>query len=449
MALITQAIKGTQDVLPNDSHKNQFIESTMLEIAGEFGFKEIRTPVFEHTELFTRSVGDTTDVVQKEMYTFNDKGGRSITLRPEGTAGAARAFLEHGLTNEPMPQKVSYVTSCYRYEKPQAGRLREFHQFGVECYGTASPAADAEVIALANEIFGFLGVDKIHLEINSIGCPECRKNYHQALKEYFSARKDELCETCQDRLERNPMRILDCKSPICQEIAEGAPVIIDYLCDDCREHFEKVKAYLDAMGIIYEVNPRIVRGLDYYTRTVFEFVSDSIGAQGTVCGGGRYDGLIEELGGGHVPALGFAMGLERLMLLLDAQGIELPEEKKCELYIGSIGENASFKAAAVALELRQSGVSAQFDVVGRSVKAQMKYADKIGAAFTMIIGDDDLEANMVKVKNMKSGETQELSLDGFADTFMEMSLQTAATELQDIIEYGKTVDVSKFLGGLM
>ena len=449
MALITKAVKGTQDVLPRDSHKNQFIESTVLEIAGEFGFKEIRTPVFEHTELFTRSVGDTTDVVQKEMYTFNDKGGRSVTLRPEGTAGAARAFLEHGLGNEPLPQKVSYVTSCYRYEKPQAGRLREFHQFGVECYGTESPAADAEIISLANEIFGFLGADRIHLEINSIGCPECRKKYHDALRDYFTSVKDELCDDCKGRLDRNPMRILDCKVPHCRELVKDAPVILDYLCGDCRAHFESVQKYLDAMNIMYDINPKIVRGLDYYTRTVFEFVSDAIGAQGTVCGGGRYDGLIEELGGKHTPALGFAMGLERLMLLLDSLGVELPEAKKCDMFIASIGEKASFKAAELALELRQSGLTAEFDVVGRSLKAQMKYADKLGAQFTAVIGDDDLAAGSVKVKNMKTGEVTELPLKDFADLFMEMSLRAGAAGLQDYIEDGKAVDVSKFLGGLI
>lgn len=449
MALITQAIKGTQDVLPKESYKNQFVERTMLEIAEEFGFKEIRTPVFEHTELFTRSVGDTTDVVQKEMYTFDDKGGRSITLRPEGTAGAARAFLEHGLQNEPMPQKVSYVTSCYRYEKPQAGRLREFHQFGVECYGSASPAADAEVISIGNEIFGFLGIDRISLEINSIGCPECRKEYQKALKEYFESKKDQLCPTCLDRLDRNPMRILDCKSPICHEIAEGAPVILDYLCDDCREHFEQVKAYLEAMGISYEINPHIVRGLDYYTRTVFEFVTDALGSQSAVCAGGRYDGLVEEIGGPHVPALGFGLGIERILLLLEAQGIEVPEAKRCEIYIGNIGQKASLKAAQLALELRQSGISAQFDVVGRSVKAQMKYADKIGARYTTIIGDDDLEANVARVKNMDTGETSEISLDDFADSFMDLSLQNAAAELQDIASGETNVDLSKFLGGLI
>ncbi len=449
MALITQAIKGTQDVLPSQSHKNQFVESTLLEIASEFGFKEIRTPVFEHTELFTRSVGDTTDVVQKEMYTFDDKGGRSITLRPEGTAGAARAFLEHGLQNEPLPQKVSYVTSCYRYEKPQAGRLREFHQFGIECYGSASPAADAEVISLGNELFGFLGIDRIRLEINSIGCPECRKEYQKALKAYFESRKDELCPTCIERLDRNPMRILDCKSPVCHEIGEEAPVILDYLCDECKEHFEKVKAYLEAMNITYEVNPHIVRGLDYYTRTVFEFVTDALGAQSAVCAGGRYDGLIEEIGGPHVPALGFAAGIERILLLLEAQGIALPEAKKPDLYIASIGDNASLKAAELALELRQSGMSAQFDIVGRSVKAQMKYADKIGAKFTTVIGDDDIAAGKVKVKNMENGEAQELMLEGFADAFMDVSLQSAASELQDIASGDSNIDLSKFLGGLI
>lgn len=449
MALITKAIKGTQDVLPADSHKNQFIESTVLEIASEFGFKEIRTPVFEHTELFTRSVGDTTDVVQKEMYTFDDKGGRSITLRPEGTAGAARAFLEHGLQNEPMPQKVSYLTSCYRYEKPQAGRLREFHQFGIECYGAASPAADAEVIAVGNEVFGFLGIDRIRLEINSIGCPTCRKEYQKALKEYFESRKDELCPTCIERLDRNPMRILDCKSPVCHEIAAGAPIILDYLCDECREHFEEVKKYLEAMNISYEVNPHIVRGLDYYTRTVFEFVTDSLGAQSAVCAGGRYDGLIEEIGGAHVPALGFGMGLERLLLLLEAQGIELPEAKRCDLYIANIGKEASFKAGALALELRQSGMSSQFDIVGRSLKAQMKYADKIRARFTAVIGDDDLAAGKIKVKNMDSGETTEIEIDGFADAFMDLTLQCAAGDLQNMVSSSQSIDISKFLGGIM
>lgn len=433
MALITKAIKGTQDILPTQVHKNQFIENTMLKIAGKFGFKEIRTPVFEHTELFTRSVGGTTDVVQKEMYTFNDKGGRSITLRPEGTAGAVRAFLEHGLFNEAFPQKVCYLTSCYRYEKPQAGRLREFHQFGAECFGSASPAADGEMIALADEIFTFLGVKNLKLELNSIGCPSCRATYHAALKTHFDAHKTELCGTCLDRLDRNPMRILDCKSPVCAAIAKDAPIMLGYICDDCAEHFKAVKQYLDIMQIPYAINPRIVRGLDYYTRTVFEFISDEIGAQGTVCGGGRYDGLVEEVGGPSVPSLGFALGLERLLLLMTAQGIELPNPAACALYIASVGEKAYLEAAALTHKLRSAGVSAQFDVVGRSVKAQMKYADKIGAVYSMVLGDDDLAKGEVGLKKMDTGETKPLKLGNFVDDFINITVQGAEDDLIESI----------------
>lgn len=445
MALITQAIKGTQDVLPSESYKFRFLEQTMCDIAKTFGFKEIRTPVFEHTELFQRGVGDTTDVVQKEMYTFNDKGDRSITLRPEGTAGAIRAFLEHGLFNEPLPQKLYYLTSCYRYEKPQAGRLREFHQFGVECVGTPAPAADAEVISLAAEIFNFLEVDGLRLEINSIGCPECRKEYHKALKEYFAQYKDELCETCLGRLEKNPMRILDCKSPVCSKIAEGAPKILDYLCDDCKEHFEKVKAYLDAMGIEYFVNPTIVRGLDYYTRTVFEFVSTEIGAQGTVCGGGRYDGLCKELGGNDIPSLGFGLGIERLMLLMKTKNIPFPEEEKCNLYIAPMGDAASVKAAAITKELRSEGLIALFDVFGRSVKAQMKYANKIGAEYTMVLGDTEIENGKAKLKNMSSGEEAEIDLSTFTEDFEQLVINQQLRDLQEAYGMGDEVDLSGLL----
>ena len=430
MALITKAIKGTKDVLPKDVHKNQYIEATALDIASKFGYKEIRTPVFEHTELFQRGVGDTTDVVQKEMYTFDDKGGRSITLRPEGTAGAVRSYLENGLCNEALPQKVCYLISCYRYEKPQAGRLREFHQFGVECFGSASPLADAEIIALAKSLFDTLGVKDLSLEINSIGCPTCRAEYHKALKEYFSSRKDELCNTCKSRLDRNPMRILDCKSPICHEIAEGAPVVIDYLCDECKEHFENVQKYLKAQNIEYTINPQIVRGLDYYTKTVFEFVSNSIGAQGTVCGGGRYDGLVEELGGQHTPSLGFAMGIERLMLLMEAQGCEFPEAEKPDLFIVALGEKATLKAVEIAKDMREEGFSALLDLNQRSVRAQMKYVDKLGAKFNVVIGDNEVEAKTAKLKNMQTGEETEINLDTFVNGFYRISLNEQLADLE-------------------
>lgn len=430
MALITKAIKGTKDVLPNEVHKNQYLEATALDIAEKYGYHEIRTPVFEHTELFQRGVGDTTDVVQKEMYTFDDKGGRSITLRPEGTAGAARAFLENGLCNEALPQKVCYITSCYRYEKPQAGRLREFHQFGVECFGTQSPLADAELIALAKSIFDTLEVKDIHLEINSIGCPECRSKYYDALRAYFAERQYELCDTCKGRLERNPMRILDCKSPICREIAKDAPAVLDYLCDDCKEHFEKVQAYLKAQNIEYTINPRIVRGLDYYTKTVFEFVSDAIGAQGTVCGGGRYDGLIEELGGQKTPSLGFGMGLERLQLVMEAQDCPFPEAEKPDLFIVALGDSATMKAVEISKDMRAEGFSVLYDLNQRSVRAQMKYANKMGAKFNVVIGDDEVLSGKAKLKDMETGEETDIDLTTFVNGFYEISMKSQLADLE-------------------
>lgn len=423
MALITKKIKGTEDVLPKDSYRWQFVEDVMRRESQVYGFKEIRTPVFEHTELFQRGVGQTTDVVQKEMYTFDTKGGESVTLRPEGTAGAARAVLEHSLENEGLPIKASYFVSCYRYEKPQAGRLREFHQFGIEEYGTQSPLADAEIICVAQSIFDRLGIKQLRLEINSIGCPVCRAEYHKALKEYFSSYKDELCDTCNSRLEKNPMRILDCKSPICSKIAEGAPKITDYLCDECREHFEQVQRYLDVAGVEYSVNPTIVRGLDYYTKTVFEFVTDFIGAQGTVCGGGRYDGLIEELGGKHLPSLGFAMGIERLLMLMDKQGIEIPKPSSCDLYVATMGDKAKEKAFSLIKSVRDCGLIAETDVVGRGLRPQMKYADKIGAKFSLVLGDNEIEQNKAEVKNMMTGEKLTLALDeAFAERFSVLQL---------------------------
>ena len=433
MAEINRAVKGTNDILPSEVYKWQFVENRMLDTARTFGFEEIRIPVFEHTEVFKRSVGDTTDVVQKEMYTFDDKGGRSITLRPELTAGVIRSCIEKGLVNGALPLKVCYIGGCYRYEKPQAGRLREFHQFGVECIGAAAPNADAEVIALARQVLDSIGIEKISLEINSIGCPECRKNYSEALKNYFKANINTLCDTCKDRLDRNPMRILDCKSPICKELAAKAPVVLDYLCEDCENHFTEVKKHLDAAGIEYTVNPHIVRGLDYYTRTVFEFVSGDIGAQSTVCGGGRYDGLIAQMGGQPTASLGFAMGIERLMMVLDSQNTELPKLSGCDLYIAQMGENASLKATALCNDLRVDGFKVQTDICGKGLKAQMKFADKIGATFTMVLGDDELNNNKAKIKNMSTGEQTEISLNNLSEELFSLINANALDSLADSI----------------
>ncbi len=428
---LIKAQKGTQDLLPAQTEKWQVVEDVMRSEAKIHGFGEIRTPVFEDTRLFQRSVGETTDVVQKEMYTFNDKGGRSVTLRPEGTAGAVRAMLEHGMYNDGLPLRLSYFTSCYRYENTQAGRLREFHQFGLEVFGTQSPMADAELIGTAKSIFSRLGVRNLKLEINSIGCPDCRAKYYEALRAYFSDYRDQLCETCQGRLERNPMRILDCKSPVCSKIAAGAPRMLDYLCDDCRTHFESVKTYLDAINIEYTVNPSIVRGLDYYTKTVFEFVSDDLGAQSTVCGGGRYDGLVEEMGGQPMPALGFGLGMERLMMILDAQKVEFPEPETCDLFIGALGDAARLEAFKLAHSLQEYSISAACDINDRGLKAQMKYADKIAAKYSLVLGDDELATKKAVVKNMKTGEKSKIDLSkDFVEQFV-----TLQTKDEDSIDF--------------
>lgn len=429
MELITKRPKGTQDVKPADVYKWHTVEQIAAETAECYGFKEIRFPTFENTKLFKRSVGDSTDVVQKEMYgvtaksSANGKDDDDFTLRPEGTAGAARAVLENGMLSDALPQKVYYNISCFRHEKPQAGRLREFHQFGAEMYGSASPAADAEMIAMVDAFLRRLGIKGIALNINSIGCPKCRGEYHKALKSYFEGRKDELCGTCQERLEKNPMRILDCKSPICQGIAKDAPVILDYLCDDCKSHFEKLQKNLTAMNIEFTVNPKIVRGLDYYTKTVFEFVTTSIGAQGTVCGGGRYDGLIEQLGGAPTPALGFAMGIERLIMTMESQGCDFIEPKKCALYIAAMDDTAMEKAIVLTKMLRDDGIWAEYDLAGRGLKAQMKYANKLGADFSMVLGSNEIESGKANLKNMETGEQTEISLgDSFLDDFSNISV---------------------------
>ena len=403
--------KGTKDVLPGDAHKWQWLEAKARETASAFCFREIRTPVFEHTELFARGVGDTTDIVNKEMYTFLDKGGRSMTLKPEGTAGVARSFVENGMAGGVLPAKMFYITPVFRYERPQAGRLREHHQFGVEAYGAAGADMDAEVIVLAHAFLTSLGVRELELNINSIGCPDCRKTYNEALKDYFRPLLPDLCETCRGRFEKNPLRMLDCKEPGCQAAKAGAPRILDYLCGDCAAHFETLKTLLAAAGLTYRVNPSIVRGLDYYTRTVFEFVSTNIGSQGTVCGGGRYDGLLASIGGPSVPGVGFGLGLERLLLLLENTGAEIPAASGPEVYFAPMGRAAREKCFALVAELRRAGARAECDHMDRSVKAQFKYADKIGAGWVIAVGDNELGTGRAAAKPMRGGEPAEVALD--------------------------------------
>lgn len=404
--LITKAPRGTQDLLPENSGRWQYVEEQFKAVCDAFGYREIRFPTFEHTELFLRGVGDTTDVVQKQMYTFEDKGGRSITLRPEGTASAARSFIENGLFQLPMPMKMFYNVPCFRYEKSQKGRLREFHQFGTEVFGSKGPSIDAEVIALAVTFLKNVGLCDLSVNINSIGCSECRKRYNDALKEFLQPKLGELCETCRGRFDRNPLRILDCKSEICNKLCEGAPKLLDYICDDCREHFEGLKKSLETLGIAYKIDDGIVRGLDYYTKTVFEIISGDF----TVCGGGRYDGLIEELGGDPTPAVGFGLGIERLLLRLDETGVNIPSGNSLDLYIVPMGGAAASVAARLALDLRQRKIAVDYDHMGRSLKAQMKYADKLSARYTLVLGDNEIESGSARIKDMQSGEQTDVKL---------------------------------------
>ncbi len=407
--------KGTKDMLPQDAYKWHYVESVARSTAAKFGFKEIRTPMFEHTELFLRGVGETTDIVTKEMYTFEDKGGRSMTLRPEGTAGVARCFIENGLFQGIMPMKAYYIASVFRYEKPQNGRLREHHQFGVECYGSDSPSADAEVIALAHSFLSEVGLDSLELNINSIGCPKCRAEYNAALKAYIGENLQNMCGQCRQRFDKNPLRILDCKEEACKAITAKAPKITDYLCEDCNAHFEKVQNLLSKQGITYKVNPGIVRGLDYYTRTVFEFVSTDIGAQGTVCGGGRYNNLVEEVGGKPTPAVGFGLGLERLLLVLENLNKLNACEEHTDLYVLPIGENAKEYALSLVSKLRSEGISAETDIMDRGIKAQMKYADKSGARYVVALGDDEIASGTIKLKNMSDGREIPCEIDRIAE----------------------------------
>lgn len=406
-----KAPRGTRDVLPGEAYKWHYVENMFRKVCKEFGFGEIRTPLFEDTELFQRGVGETTDVVQKEMYTFEDKGGRSITLKPEVTAPVVRAYIEHKLYAGTQPLKAYYITPCFRYERPQSGRLRAFHQFGIEIVGSSYATADAEVISLAMLFFERLGLKNLELRINSVGCPECRREYGKALRGFLADKLTLLCETCNTRFSTNPMRIIDCKEEKCRKAIKGIPLMMDYLCGECREHFENLKEHLSGMDIEYTVDPTIVRGLDYYTKTAFEIVSQDIGSQGTVCGGGRYDGLVEECGGPKTPGIGFGLGIERLLLTMESQGIKIKQDDNIDLFVASIGDNAAKKTLGIVYRLRAAGVKSECDHMGRSLRAQMKYSHKIGARFTIVLGDDELEQGRVAVKNMVTGEQNEVELD--------------------------------------
>ena len=402
--------KGTKDVLPSESYKWHYVERIARETADLYCLNEIRTPTFEHTELFLRGVGDTTDIVNKEMYTFRDKGDRSITLKPEGTAGVARSFIENGLFNGAMPLKMYYITPVFRYENPQKGRLREHHQFGVEVYGGAGADTDAEVIKLAYTVLKKCGLS-VKLYINSMGCPDCRKKYNEALKGYFADKLDKLCPTCRERYNKNPLRILDCKEEGCKALCKDAPKIIDYLCDDCSAHFKRLQELLADCGVAYEINPFIVRGLDYYTKTVFEFVTTALGSQGTVCGGGRYDNLISQLGGTPTCGVGFGMGIERLLMLMEAENVIIPERENVKLYIATMGDAAYKKAFEIVSALRDKGVKAEVDHAGRGIKAQFKYADKIHAENVVTLGENELASGIAQIKHMADGSLKEVKID--------------------------------------
>ncbi len=410
-----QAQKGTKDMLPADAYKWHYIEAEWQKICREYGFREIRTPLFESTDLFNRGVGDTTDIVQKEMYTFIDRGDRSISLKPEGTASAVRAFIEHNLYAETQPTKMYYDTPCYRYENTQAGRQREFHQFGIETFGTHSMMADAEIIALGHDFLQRLGIDEVELHISSVGCRKCRPAYRKALQDFLRPKFDCLCSTCKSRFDKNPMRILDCKSAEDQKLVKGAPMMIDHLCDECKKDFDDLRTYLDAMGIKYTVDPSIVRGLDYYTKTAFEFITTKLGAQGTVCGGGRYDHLIEEIGGPDMPGVGFGLGKERLLMLMEACGHDFGAAPAPQIFLAWIGDEAKLYALDLLHELRGRGIRADMDTRERNLKGQMKYANKLGAAYTAVIGGDEIASGEITLKNMSTSEQIKVKREDLAN----------------------------------
>ena len=405
-----RALKGTHDIFGDNMKKWHSLEKTIRDLCIDFGFNEIRTPIFEFTNLFQRGVGETTDIVQKEMYTFTDKGKNNITLKPEGTAPTVRAYLEHKMYADTQPTKLYYLAPAFRYENTQAGRQRQFHQFGIELFGAESATADAEVIAIASTLLSRLGIKKVELHINSLGGPECRAKYNETLKGFLKERKEQLCPLCQERMDKNPLRVLDCKNPNCGAIVKDAPTVLDCLGEECKAHFQELQDLLTKMNIPFVVDPSIVRGLDYYTKTVFEFISKDIGSQGTVCGGGRYDKLVEEVGGAATPAVGFGAGIERLLLVQEAENGPVENKPVRDIFIGAIGDKAIIEVHGLVHKLRQEGISAEADHMKRSVKAQMKYANKIGARFSAIIGDNEIETGKANLKNMETGETKEVAL---------------------------------------
>ena len=414
--MLSKAPRGTRDILPKEVYKWQYVEKKFREICALYGYEEMRTPIFEHTEVFTRSVGDTTDIVQKEMYTFTDKGDRQISLKPEGTAGTIRAFIESKLYADTQPTKLFYITPCFRYERPQAGRQRQFHQFGIEVLGSDQPSIDAEVISLAVQFFNELGLKDLSVNINSVGCPHCREEYNKKLKEYLDAKSDVLCDTCLERKEKNPMRVIDCKNPTCKENLHDIPFMIDYLCDDCKDHFNKLQEYLREMDIKFVVDKTIVRGLDYYRKTAFEIISNDIGSQSTVCGGGRYDGLVEQLGGPKgISGIGFGLGAERLLLTLENNNIEIENPKSTDIYIATIGDAAKTKSFGLIKSLRDNHISTDIDHLGKSLKAQFKYSDKINAKYTIVIGDDELAGDSATLKNMSTSEQTTVKISELVD----------------------------------
>ena len=414
--MLSKAPRGTKDVTPKDVYKWHYVEKKFREICALYGYEEIRTPIFEHTEVFARSVGDTTDVVQKEMYTFTDRGDRQLSLKPEGTAGVIRSFIENKMYADTQPTKLYYITPCFRYERPQAGRQRQFHQFGIEVLGSDGPSVDAEVISLAVQFFNELGLKNLSVNINSVGCPKCREAYNKKLKEYLDKKTDVLCETCLERKDKNPMRVIDCKNPQCKENLKDIPFMIDNLCDDCKEHFETLKKYLTEMGIDFVVDKTIVRGLDYYRKTAFEIISNDIGAQSTVCGGGRYDGLVELLGGPKdISGIGFGLGVERLLLTLENNNIEIDNPKSTDIYIATIWDAAKTRSFKIIRDLRANHISADNDHLNKSIKAQFKYSDKINAKYTVVIGDDELANDTATLKNMQTSEQTTIKLSEIVD----------------------------------